>query len=65
MIVFRSGEYSFVEEYGEVPSPECDVVDNKGNHCPDTPEHTVIYQGKTVRLCERCYQGWKIGRFRR
>jgi len=37
------------------PEDECAVTDNKGNHCPEKPSHTIFRNGEQLELCERCY----------
>ena len=39
----------------------CNVEDSQGNHCPETPAHIVIHNGKRTTLCEKCYQAWLNG----
>lgn len=34
---------------------QCDVTDMQGNHCPETPTHTMNFKGVEVHLCEKCY----------
>lgn len=42
---------------------QCDVHDNTGQHCPELPIHKVNHDGKKVKLCDKCYNQWKIGAF--
>ena len=42
---------------------KCDVKDLKGNHCPETPTHTIVIYGEEVNLCDRCYENVLAGAF--
>lgn len=49
-----------IKTFGRV----CEVVDYKGNYCPDRPIHRIVYKGKECFLCKRCYQLFSIGAFK-
>lgn len=41
----------------------CAVQDNKGNHCPDKPVNFLEHNGKTIGLCERCFNNYQNGAY--
>lgn len=35
---------------------KCEVIDAKGNHCPNFPTRELLFNGERVKLCEACYK---------
>lgn len=56
---------SLSELLGVVPELQCDVVDTKGRHCPEKPIHKIVHNGKECWLCDRCYQNFVDGVYRK
>ena len=44
--------------YGIFEKPSCDVVDNKGNHCPEEATEDILVNGKKHKVCVRCAVTW-------
>lgn len=44
---------------------QCDVTDLQGNHCPEIPEHTVMFDGVETHLCKRCFANVVAGAYGR
>ena len=44
---------------------QCDVTDLQGNHCPEVPEHTVMFDGVETHLCKRCFANVVAGAYGR
>ena len=42
---------------------QCDVTDLQGNHCPEIPEHTVMFDGVEIHLCKRCFANVVAGTY--
>lgn len=46
---------------GECARDVCSVASLKGEHCPEVPVHTVVFDGREVYLCEKCYKNVMAG----
>lgn len=62
-ITENDGSYEFRQMFLGEWVHHCDIIDNKGNHCPEKPEHFFEYRGKEVGLCKKCFILYKEGAF--
>lgn len=37
---------------------ECATKDINNNHCQEDPIHTIIIDGRSLLLCEKCFFKW-------